>query len=388
MLLRGFDNTYYTTTYDSREIFTAETRSVALQDFPSGAIAATRGVQDVDRRTWSSRGLPGLVNVRSRRPFDFKGLEVAGSAWALYPNQSRDATPNGNLLLTDRWRVGDGEMGALINFSYTKLHYQDSTRRHGFWIADLEGGRSPDYPEPHYDQGIRTRPSINGALQWRPSPGLELYAEGLRQGYRDKVSDNMWQQPLWAGASYDNLVFRDGTNEIVSGTVNQPGSCCGTAFAQGFQGATKRRTNTYQFAVGGSYDAGPLRAHRRPRADHEQVQAGGGERRFRARTRTIIRSIGLPACPAVPDRPSSSSAWMPATRQTIIIAAFTRAGRRPRATIGKGGWISNMIPILDFIPRSNGASATSTATRPTPSASAIRIRSHRGISIRRCPARL
>ena len=40
VLVRGFDNTYYTTTYNGREIFTAETRSVALQDFPSGAIAA------------------------------------------------------------------------------------------------------------------------------------------------------------------------------------------------------------------------------------------------------------------------------------------------------------------------------------------------------------
>ena len=237
--------------------FTAETRSVALQDFPSGAISALEAFK-TSTANLVEPGIAGLVNVRSRRPFDFKGLEVAGSAWVLYPNQSRDATPNGNLLLTDRWRVGDGEMGALINFSYTKLHYQDSTRRHGFWIADLAGGRSPDYPELHYDQGIRTRPSINGALQWRPSPGLELYAEGLWQGYRDKVSDNMWQQPC-GRRELRQSGFRDGTNEIVSGTVNQPGSCCGTAFAQGFQGATKRRTNTYQFAVGGSYDAGPLR---------------------------------------------------------------------------------------------------------------------------------
>ncbi len=41
--------------------------------------------------------------------------------------------------MTDRWRVGDGEIGALINFSYTRLHYQDSIRRHGFFIADLAG---------------------------------------------------------------------------------------------------------------------------------------------------------------------------------------------------------------------------------------------------------
>src|SRR5688572_16522295 len=33
VLVRGLDNVFYTTTYNGREIFTAETRSVALQDF-------------------------------------------------------------------------------------------------------------------------------------------------------------------------------------------------------------------------------------------------------------------------------------------------------------------------------------------------------------------
>jgi TonB-dependent receptor len=258
VLIRGLDRTYYTTTYDSREIFTAETRSVALQDFPSGAIAAVE-VFKTSTADLIEPGLSGLANVRARRPFDFKGFEVNGSAWAVRPNQSRDITPNFNLQLTDRWNVGEGEMGALINFNYTRLHYQDSVRRHGFFIADLAGGRSPDWPEIHYNEGDRWRPSINGALQWRPSPDLELYAEGLWQGYREKVTDNMWAQPLWGGASYENLVFRDGGNEIVSGTVNTPTGCCGPNTTWGFQGATKRKTNTYQFAVGGRYDLGPLR---------------------------------------------------------------------------------------------------------------------------------
>ena len=60
-----------------------------------------------------------------------------------------------------------------------------------------------------------------------------------------------------AAASYDNLVVDD-AGHVISGTVNDPGGCCGVA-PEGWQGATKRRTNTYQFAVGGSYDAGPLR---------------------------------------------------------------------------------------------------------------------------------
>ncbi len=256
VLLRGLDRTYYTTTYNSREIYTAETRSVALQDFPAGGIAAVEAFK-TSTANLIEPGLSGLINVRSRRPFDFKGFEVAGSVWGVWGNQARDFKPQGQLLVTDRWRVGDGEMGALLNFSYTRLHYRDSVRRHGFFIADLAGARSPDFPEIRYFEGDRWRPSVNGALQWRPSPNVELYAEGLWQGYREHVTDRLWQQPLWGGASYSNLVVEDG--KIISGTVNGPATCCGGFQTAGFQGATKRKTDTYQFAVGGSYDAGPLK---------------------------------------------------------------------------------------------------------------------------------
>lgn len=257
VLLRGLDRSSYTTTYNGREIFTAETRSVALQDFPAGGIAAVEAFK-TSTANLVEPGLAGLINVRSRRPFDFKGFEIAGSVWTAYPNQSRDWNPNVQLLLTDRWKVGGGEIGALINFSYTRFHYKDSVRRHGFFIADLAGGRSPDWPEIHYNEGDRWRPSVNGALQWRPSANLEFYAEGLWQGYRENVSDRMYAQPLWncGQAVYSNIVKRPGGNEIISGTVTNP-SCPYEPW--GFQAATKRKTNTYQFAVGGSYDAGPLK---------------------------------------------------------------------------------------------------------------------------------
>ena len=256
VLVRGLDRFNYTTTYNGREIFTAETRSVALQDFPAGGIGAIE-VFKSSTANIIEPGIAGLVNVRSRRPFDFQGFELAGSVWGVYPDQSRDFEPNGQLLLSNRWDAGEGEIGALINVSYTRLHYRDSIRRHGFFIADLAGGRSPDWPEIRYNEAERWRPSINGALQWRPSPALEFYVEGLWQGYRERATDRMWAQPLWGGASYENIV-RDG-NRIISGTVNMATACCGGNHTWGLQGATKRDTNTYQFAAGGRYDAGPLR---------------------------------------------------------------------------------------------------------------------------------
>src|SRR5690349_9423194 len=136
VLVRGLDRTFYTTTYNGREIFTAETRSVALQDFPAGAIAAIEAFK-TSTSNLVEPGLAGLVNVRSRRPFDFKGLEVAGSVWGVYTENAKDLEPNGALLISNRWDVGEGEIGALINFNYTRMHFEDWVRRHGFFIANL-----------------------------------------------------------------------------------------------------------------------------------------------------------------------------------------------------------------------------------------------------------
>ncbi len=255
VLLRGLDRFNYTTTYNGREIFTAETRSVALQDFPAGGISAI-DVYKTSSANLVEPGIAGLINVRSRRPFDFDGAEIAGSVWGVYPDQSRDFEPNAQLLLSNRWDIGGGEVGALINFSYTRLHYRDSIRRHGFFIADLAGARSPDFPEIRYAEAERWRPSINGALQWRPSPEVELYVEGLWQGYRERSTDRLWAQPLWGGASYENIVLNG--NQIVSGTVNGPATCCGGFQTEGFQGATKRDTDTFQFAIGGRWELGAL----------------------------------------------------------------------------------------------------------------------------------
>jgi iron complex outermembrane receptor protein len=253
VLIRGLPD--FATTYNGREIFTAEARSVALQDFPAGAIAAI----EVFKTTTSDLvegGLAGEVNVRSRKPFDFDGLEVAGSFWGQYQKRAKDFTPNGNLLVSDRWDTGIGEVGALLNFSYTSFHYLDSTLSNTDFIANptvqpLNGAiRLPDIQRITFGEGDRSRPSLNGALQWRPAQGLEFYAEGLWQGFRNKVTDRETSVPLYGGSAYNDLVLQQGSNLVDTVTVVNPNR------PEGFQAATKQRTNTYQYAIGGKYDSG------------------------------------------------------------------------------------------------------------------------------------
>jgi iron complex outermembrane recepter protein len=255
VLIRGLPD--FSTTYNGREIFTAETRVVALQDFPSANIAALE-VFKTSTANLVEPGLAGLVNVRSRRPFDFSEGQISASVWGLYSVQADSITPNFNALFTERWETGGGDIGILLNISYTELDYLDSEPSNTDFIADpvINGQRVrfPDIQRLFYRSGNRIRPSVNAAIQWRPNDNLEFYAEGLYQGFRNEIDDRLIAVPLYGGGSYSNLVFRPGTNQLSSGTINGLADPIFT-----FQGGTFNQTDTYQFAVGAIWEEGPLR---------------------------------------------------------------------------------------------------------------------------------
>ncbi len=257
VLVRGLPN--FTTTYNNREIFTAERREVALQDFPSSNVAALE-VYKTSTADLVEPGLAGLINVRSRRPFDFTTGQIAGSVWALATRQGDEISPNFNLLATKRYELADGgEFGVLVNISRTDMRYLDAEisntdflqtfRTNGAVLAaDPRLGttaRFPDIQRLFYRSGRRIRPSVNAAMQWRPNRGLEFYVEGLWQGFRNQIDDRLLAAELFNGAQVSSLQFRPGTNLVSSGTaVGNPGSLFS------FQGGTFNKTDTYQFAGG------------------------------------------------------------------------------------------------------------------------------------------
>ena len=90
VLIRGLPDV--ATTYNGREIFTAELRRVQLQDFPAQALAGIEvyksGTADI-----VEPGLAGLINVRTRRPFDFKGGFIGGGLRGTYNDQTKKYDP-------------------------------------------------------------------------------------------------------------------------------------------------------------------------------------------------------------------------------------------------------------------------------------------------------
>jgi TonB-dependent receptor len=258
------------TTYNGREIFTAEARNVAPQDFPAGSVAALEVFKSQTAEQIEGN-LAGLINVRSRRPFDFKDREISGSLNATYADLAKDVAWNGNLLLSDRFDTGFGEIGVLVNASYTELNYNDNSR---FNSGDFFG-INPDPLDPtvfrdnlgnnipgqtvrvpvvvglFQNAGKRWRPAGNFAVQWRAADNLQVYVDGLYQGFRREVSDRSLFVPLFGAAAYTNVTIDDeGDSFGYPGSLTAT-SCC---VPDGFQSATREETNTYQLAGGAIWE--------------------------------------------------------------------------------------------------------------------------------------
>ncbi|GFE91245.1 hypothetical protein GCM10011488_61990 [Steroidobacter agaridevorans] len=127
IVIRGLNDV--TTTWNGRNVFTAQgrpasARQVALQDIPANLIGKidvykTRAADQLET------GLAGQIDVTTRRPFDFDGLEVSLNARSTYQEQREDIDPNASLLIANSWDVGEGRFGVMANASYSRVRYRD-----------------------------------------------------------------------------------------------------------------------------------------------------------------------------------------------------------------------------------------------------------------------
>jgi iron complex outermembrane receptor protein len=180
VLVRGLPNV--ATLLNGREAFTGTGRGFALQDIPAELIAGV-DVYKTNTPDLIEGGITGLIDVRLRRPFDFKGFQVAGSGRAVYSDQADKWGYIGSGLISNRWETGAGEFGALVGVSYNRRRYQDQTAFD--FISSGTPIATPDTVGGLYTSGDRKRLAVNTSLQWKPSPDLEFYADGVFTQYKE-----------------------------------------------------------------------------------------------------------------------------------------------------------------------------------------------------------
>lgn len=176
--IRGL--TQMETTLNGREVFTAGNgRNLDFADVPAEMVAGI----DVYKTSSASQiegGIGGLVDLRTRRPFDFSGRQIAVSGRVVHGDLVNQSRPQFSLLASDRGMSGIGEVGALLNVSYQKRAWREDQSSFNAPRAITSGGQTAYAPNGWSDTvtlGERERIGLSGILQWRPSSRLDLYAE-------------------------------------------------------------------------------------------------------------------------------------------------------------------------------------------------------------------
>lgn len=192
VLIRGLPN--LATTLNGNEIFTGTSRGVALQDIPAELVAGV----DVFKSTSPEKiegGIAGLVDIRLRKPLDFRRPQFAASARGIYGENASKMGYVGSVLVSNTWKVGAGEFGALYAGAYQQRYFVDQTAFNFLFEPvdvppTLVSGQTqlqlPFTQGSLITPGSRKRYAHNLSLQWKINDELEIYNDFLNTAYRDK----------------------------------------------------------------------------------------------------------------------------------------------------------------------------------------------------------
>lgn len=205
VVVRGL--TYVRSEFNGREAFSANNgRALSFADVPSELL----GGVDVFKSPSADRiegGIAGVVNLRTRKPFDATGLVVAASAEVNYGDFQKDPGANLNALVSNRWETAIGDFGLLGSVSYSNLKSRaDRLQVSSFRIRNLysdgdviANGGTTQTGRVIFPRGAvlgsqefdRTRYGYSAAAQWRSTDGsMEAVFQFLRSDARQAWTEH------------------------------------------------------------------------------------------------------------------------------------------------------------------------------------------------------
>jgi TonB-dependent receptor len=299
VLIRGLPD--LATTINGNEIFTGDGRRLSYQDLRIEGVAGLDMYKSATPNQQEG-GIAGVMDVRLRRPLDFKGFTASGfvDGVNLHPRGSgadSHTDPQLGGLIANRWKTGHGDVGVLLDGTYVKDRFVNPVQ----WFAEpggaswqvrsdgtayrndpgnpnlaaekAKGGATTTavmpFPGGVYNSGKREREQMHGALQWRPSDKLEVDSQAIYMGYRGRSAEDYLFAVARDGNKATNVVLvpdgpycntsRGHVCPIASADVLPEADGVAPYTASSTQ-AHQQKTDTAYGSIGARYKDGPWQA--------------------------------------------------------------------------------------------------------------------------------
>ena len=229
VVIRGLS--YVGSRFNGRDAFSAGNGSgLSFADVPSELLAGV-DVYKTPTANLIEGGIGGIVDLRTRLPFDQTGTLIAGAIEQNYGDFVKRSAPTVSGLISKRWSTGIGEFGLLGSASYSQLYsqadrigissfrprttYSNGTRTDVVPFAGATAGPSILFPRGAVmgrQNFNRERYGFSAAAQWKSNDGsLEATLRFLRSDARQAWSENTIE------IATDN-VSSNGDSRAVAGT--------------------------------------------------------------------------------------------------------------------------------------------------------------------------
>jgi TonB-dependent receptor len=201
-------------------------RTIGFEDIPPELLAGVDVYKNPSAQHVEG-GLSGVVNLRTRLPFDSEDRKFSVSLAGSRGDLAQEWEPTGSALYSDRTETSFGEIGGLVSVSYSDLTSRTDTTHIDKYYArtDLVPGQTV-----YATGGIgwrqltieRNRTGASAALQWRsPGENVDAHLQYFHSNATFEQDENaIWNTP-GAGLNGSNLVFEN--DYLVGGNLNDGG---------------------------------------------------------------------------------------------------------------------------------------------------------------------
>jgi TonB-dependent receptor len=176
---------------NGRDVFSAtDGRAIGFEDVSADLLAGI-DVYKNPQADMIEGGVGGLVNLRTRLPFDSHRQIIALSGDYNYADMRNKGLISGNALYSNSWETGIGRVGALVSGSIGNIGNRTDAIQLGNYVAQTLATSADDDPvgstvlvpnQLHFTRidWQQRRVALSGALQWRPSDKWLLTLEAFQ----------------------------------------------------------------------------------------------------------------------------------------------------------------------------------------------------------------